>query len=159
MNYIYLNKLKDWDEGKNWKQNKISESEITDLQSTFALSFPIAYKEFLLLSGGYFSSCKINHEFDSIAERQIKTKEKLKEFGLEGLIKKDFWVIGELDGCEYINYIYLDEGDNPPVYALSMEDYAEDSSEDYFSKINDSFSEWIEKWIASYELEQKYSNL
>ncbi|PTX63780.1 hypothetical protein C8N46_101386 [Kordia periserrulae] len=102
-------------------------TEIENFEQKLNIKFPKAYKEYNELA-----------------------KANLKEYGLEHLITKDFWVIGEIYGSLYINFIYLDEGDDPPVYGLDMENY-EDYPEKFFRKIANSFSEYVERAIDSYD--------
>ena len=145
-------------ETKEWikKHNEgfalgIPEEEIKQLEQKYHITLPKAYKEFLALTGQYFEPIRtLGHEFEYLDEIQSLARENLKEFDLEHLMPKRWWVIAEADGSEVIWYIDLDQGDDPPVYGLNMVDYSETKDPQWYKKITDSFSEWIEKRIRIY---------
>jgi hypothetical protein len=149
---IYMNGLSDW----KIKYNRglpLEESEILLIESKYNISFPKAYKEFLELSGVYCVPIKVGkYQFEYMEEYQKRAKELLKQYNVSHLIQKDFWVIGDTDLSFY--YIHFDEGDNPPVYRLTPEDYEEYPDESSFGKIADTFEAWVNKWIVGFESEQ-----
>jgi hypothetical protein len=142
--YLIENNIKD--------TSGIPVSEIERFEQKLNIQFPKAYKEYNKLAGKGFrpiSASGLSIRLFYLEEYNELAKANLKEYGLEHLITKDFWVIGEIYGSLYINFIYLDEGDNPPVYGLDMENY-EDNPKKYFKKIANSFSEYVEKAINTY---------
>ena len=157
MEIQYLNKLEEY-----LKQNNILErsgiplSEIEKLETLNNITFPKAYKEYLTLTGKYFrpiSSTGLSSMFEFVNDKTKMAKANLKEFGLEKLISKDFWVVSEMDGLVFIHYIFLDEGDNPPIYTLDMEGYTEfpDMRDEFYGKMTNSFSDYVEAYIESYD--------
>jgi len=155
MKIEYLNKLHLFLKTVSWNTSliSVSELEIDNLKDDFNIdTFPKAYTEFLYLTGNRFPPLKLGHWFESLTEIQTQAKEKLKQFNLEHLIQKDFWVFAESDGSEAICYFHFDEGDNPPVYGLSMELY-EDYPDRCFKKMADTFQEYIENVIDKYDPE------
>ncbi|MFY7844852.1 hypothetical protein [Chryseobacterium gambrini] len=91
--------------------------------------------------------------FEFVNDKTKMAKANLKDFGLEKLISKDFWVVSEMDGSIFINYIFLDEGDNPPVYGLDMEGYTEfpDMRDEFYCKTTNTFSDFVEVFIENYD--------
>ncbi|KAB8152437.1 hypothetical protein EZY14_013575 [Kordia sp. TARA_039_SRF] len=153
MQIKFMQKLEEYLIENNMKDSSgIPVSEIESFEQKLNIQFPKAYKEYLELTGDGFRPISVSGlsiELFYLEEYYELAKVNLKEYGLEHLITKDFWVIGEIYGSLYINFIYLDEGDNPPVYGLDMENY-EDYPENFFRKIADSFSEYVEKAIDVY---------
>lgn len=138
--------------------NPIPKEEIDKLELKTRKELPLSYKEFLILSGEFFdpidsSGTGLSCRFNSLIEANENARSNLKEYGLEKLITKDFWVIAEMDGSVFIHYIFLDEGDNPPVYTLDMEGYTEfsDMRDEFYGKMTNSFSDYVEAYIESYD--------
>lgn len=149
---IYMNGLNEWKNKYN-RGLSLEESNISLIENKYNITFPKAYKEFLTLSGTYCVPIKVGkYQFESMEGWQKRAKKMLKQYSLSHLIQKDFWVIGDTDISFY--YIHFDEGENPPVYRLTPEDYKEYPDESSFGKIADTFEAWINKWIASFEFEQ-----
>lgn len=149
-NTAYMNKLVEW-KSKHSKGIGVELAKIKELESKYNIAFPKAYKEFLKLSGIY---CAVilygSHRFEFSEENQTSAKRWLKEYKLESLIKKPFWVIATLSGVAFW-YFHFDEGDNPPIYRLDCENYEEYPDEYSFGKVANSFQEWIEEAIERYE--------
>ncbi|KAB8152409.1 hypothetical protein EZY14_013425 [Kordia sp. TARA_039_SRF] len=128
-------------------------SEIERFEQKLNIQFPRAYKEYAELAGKGFrpiSASGLSISLFYLEEYHELAKANLKEYNVENVITKDFWVIGEIYGSLYINFIYLDEGDDPPVYGLDIENY-EDDPKEAFGKIADSFSEYVEQAIDDYD--------
>ncbi|WP_420571853.1 SMI1/KNR4 family protein [Kordia sp.] len=143
--YLIKNDIKD--------SSGIPITEIEKFEQKLNIQFPKAYKEYSLLAGKGFRPISVSGlsiGLFYLEELYELAKANLKEYNLEHLINKDFWVIGEIYGSLYINFIYLDEGDDPPVYGLDMENY-EDDPKEAFGKIADSFSEYVEQAIDDYD--------
>jgi len=146
--------IKDWiikdNEGH---QLGVSDDNIEQLEKKYKITFPQAYKEFLQLTGQYFAPLAGigGHYIDYIEKFQSDARENLKEYGLEHLMPEHYWVIAEWDGSIVIVYIDLDQGDDPPVYGLNIEEYAEEPSEQWKGTIANKFSDWINEKIAFFE--------
>ena len=149
MEYIYINRLKDLKEKRGWNYTGVNISEINELQEKFNIIFPVAYNEFLSYSGNFSTVIKQGHSFEFLEQDQQDAQKWLKEYDLENLIKKPFWVIATLERAFW--YFHLDEGDNPPIYRLDSEYYEDYPNESSFGKVADSFQAWIEKAIDYFE--------
>ena len=154
METLYMQKLEATKDENPKTSIGVTEEEIIGLENDFEIQLPLAYKEYLFLAGKYSSMIKLLSWMEYLPENQTRAKQLLKEYQLEKLIKKDFWVVADFDDA--IFYIHLDEGDNPPVYRLDCENYGDMSDEYTFGKIAETFEEWINKKIEFWENEQKY---
>jgi hypothetical protein len=153
MNLEYMQQIQLFLDENNYNGNKIELIKIEALEQKIGKTFPKAYKEFLELAGKGFrplSATGLSGNLDSLEEFNEMAKANLKEYGLGYLIEKDFWVVAEMDGSLYIHYIFFNEGDNPPVYGLDIENYEEDPKE-FFRKSANSFSEYVETFINNYD--------
>ena len=151
MEYIYINRLKDLKEKRGWNYTGVNISEINELQEKFNIIFPVAYNEFLSYSGNFSTVIKQGHSFEFLEQDQQDAQKWLKEYDLENLIKKPFWVIATDGDSESFWYFHLDEGDNPAIYRLSCMYYGEVKDKLAFGKVADSFQAWIEKAIDYFE--------
>ena len=151
MEYIYINRLKVLGEEKGWNDIGVSIPEIDKLQQKRGILFPLAYYEFLKLEGHSSSVIKQGHRFNLLEQDQQDAQKWLKEYDLENLIKKPFWVIATDGDSESFWYFHLDEGDNPAIYRLSCMYYGEVKDKLAFGKVADSFQAWIEKAIDYFE--------
>ncbi|OCK50466.1 hypothetical protein BA768_04745 [Chryseobacterium sp. CBo1] len=156
MSLQYIQKVEDFITKSNKKSFPVLPDEINDLEKKNKITLPKSYKEFLFFTGKYFAPLDINGlsaEFLILEKANENARSNLKEYGLEKLITKDFWVIAEMDGSVFIHYIFLDEGDNPPVYTLDMEGYTEfpDMRDEFYGKMTNSFSDYVEAYIESYD--------
>ena len=152
MEILYMQKLEQWKEKYNRGVAATSE-RVQQIETTYDIVFPQAYKEYLLISGEYFPGLVIGHRLKHAEDDQKRAQDLLQEYKLTHLITKPFWVVGDTDISFF--YIHLDEGDNPPVYRLTPEDYEDYQDEKTFGKIYESFQEWIEFAINNYELKQE----
>ena len=145
-----LEKLEYWKE-KYRKGQPVEDIKISDIQYNNNITFPKIYVEFLKLAGEYCAAVVQNHEFEFIENYQQDAQKWLKEYDLENLIKKPFWVIATDGDSESFWYFHLDEGDNPAIYRLSCMYYGEVKDKLAFGKVADSFQAWIEKAIDYFE--------
>ena len=128
----------------------VKEDEIEKIENKYTINFPTVYKEFLKLAGGYFVPLNsLGHRFRFTEKIQSDARQNLKEYGLEHLMPKNWWVVAG-DG-DYILYIDLDEeSDDPSLYVLDM-DYYEGHEEPFvYGKVFDKFSDWIKEVIDKY---------
>ena len=150
----YMQKLEIAIEKYPKRSTPMTTAETTAIEEQFDIELPVAYKEYLTLTGKYSSMIKLVSWSEHLPEDQKRAKQLLKDYQLEKLIKKDFWVVADFDDAFF--YIHLDEGDNPPVYRLDCENYGDMRDEYTFGKIAETFEEWINKKIEFWENEQKY---
>ena len=150
MELEYMLKLKEWDEKKGWKKTGVEEDDIKLKESKYELFFPKSYKEYLIITGLY-SPIGLRYRFEYADKHQQDAQKWLKEYDLENLIKKPFWVIATDGDSESFWYFHLDEGDNPAIYRLSCMYYGEVKDKLAFGKVADSFQAWIEKAIDYFE--------
>jgi hypothetical protein len=150
----YMQKLEIAIEKYPKRSTPMTTAETTAIEEQFDIELPVAYKEYLTLTGKYSSMIKLVSWSEHLPEDQKRAKQLLKDYQLEKLIKKDFWVVADFDDAFF--YIHLDEGDNPPVYRLDCENYGDMRDEYTFGKIAETFEEWINKKIDNWEHEQQY---
>ncbi|WP_300687702.1 SMI1/KNR4 family protein [Chryseobacterium sp.] len=157
MSLQYFKELNEYLIKNKWNNSNVSLASINQLEIKINKEFPKAYKEFLELTGKHFypihnSNTGLGGTFDFLESANENAKEQLKDYGLQNIIKRDFWTVAESDGSIYIHYIFFDEGDNPPVYGLDMEGYTDDSmdSKEFHRKIANSFTEYIQNSINTY---------
>ncbi|MCB9235964.1 MAG: SMI1/KNR4 family protein [Bacteroidia bacterium] len=115
-----------------------SEKIIMELEEEIGKVLPIAYLEFLLLTGFNFPPTRFNMAIDKLQLYDEVFKAQLSDYRLE--IKREHFVIGMREG-ETFALFFWDEGDNPPVY-LSAPSYCEDGWP-LLTLRNDTFSEFI----------------
>ena len=134
------------------KDHGVSTDEIQRMEQKHNITFPLAYKDFLQLTGKYFAPLAGigGHRFEYLEVMQSNARKNLKEYGLAHLMPKNWWVVAEWDGSEVIWYIDLDAGDDPPVYGFNIVEYAYEPSDEWFGKEADSFSDWINMVIEEY---------
>lgn len=124
----------------------VSEIDISLLEEKLNLSFPKAYKEFLFIAGnrdGILGDW--NRGFDNLEGIQEEAEESFNNVGL-GL--RNFFAFAEYGGDQFL-FFFLNEGDNPPVYAydemkIHKDEYGNPS---YYKKTKPSFTDFIEKHI------------
>ncbi|GAB0154998.1 hypothetical protein CHRYSEOSP005_02580 [Chryseobacterium sp. Alg-005] len=141
--------MKDNSSINNESNEGITREQIEKMESFAQNKFPDSYREFLYLGGesnnviqfSESSSFSIYENLRSSVERVLSDN----QFKME----KDFWVISSLDGGEQFHFFFFDEGDNPPVYYYCsyLDEWENSESKPGYKKINNSFSEYIEKKI------------
>jgi hypothetical protein len=150
MEIIYLNKLKNAPPSPDSMTNRgISENEIIQLESSFnnGMMFPKALKELLFLAGDYcyvldYGVAENQQELQDFVREDIEDSNKV--------ITRPFYAIDVYGGYSFI-FVYLDEGNDPPVYSAS---FGDDSST-WIRKISDNLSEYIKVLV---EFAQKGHN-
>ncbi|WP_420571854.1 SMI1/KNR4 family protein [Kordia sp.] len=148
MELQYMERLESWkdkfNDGKGLDTDKIS-----IIESKYNITYPIAYREFLILSGDYCGAIPHGFDYDYEEENQLRAKELLDQYKLNHLIQKPFWVIATDSGAFW--YFHLNEGDNPPVYRLDCEFYGDMDDIYTFGPVAESFQKWVEEAIEFYE--------
>jgi len=147
MNIEYLKELEKnpYRFGKPDLNNEpISEIEIIHLEQLFndGNTFPKAVRELLYLAGNYCYVLDYGDN-DSQEELQEYVREKL-EFRSK-VITRPFFVIDVYNVGTQCLFVYLDEGDNPPVY----EGLYSDPTQGWIKLISYSLSEYINTLIIS----------
>lgn len=163
MSECYLDKAREFISTTNPKLEQhfvgCSEEEILALESQLGCTLPQAFREFLAWFGKEGGKIMVGTDFyyDCIKGKALKG-----EVDLESpLYTMNHFGVELLDGCELdgqdilknalvfmmhqgyiIDFIKLDEGDNPPVYGFS-----ESSETPEVKKLSDSFSEYIESLL------------
>jgi hypothetical protein len=119
----------------------IPESEITELEVLFneGKIFPRALREILFLAGNFCYVLDFGIE-DTQRELQEFVREELKETNQN--ISRPFYAIDTYNGNDQFLFIFLDEGDDPPVYQAQ---YYEENLGVY--TITNSLSGYIEDLI------------
>ncbi len=113
MDIVYLNDLKQIENLRGWKTTGLTIDEIKNLEQKYngGQPFPKAYKEYLYLAGKISGiSLDTAFGFDWLQETSKKI---LEEYGQE--IKRPYFVIDQLDGCEQFGFFYLDENKEDPL--------------------------------------------
>ena len=145
-----LDKLKNWKE--KYKRGKgVDTLKINEIEKKFDVRLPFLYKDFLKESGVYCAAIVQGHRFEYLEQQQQEAQDLLKEYKLQNLIKKPFWVIADDGDSDAFWYFHLDEGDNPAIYRLSCMYYGEMDDKYTFGKVANSFQEWIEEAVERYE--------
>lgn len=143
MNIIYLNKLKNAPTSPDSMTNRgISENEIIQLESSFnnGMMFPKALRELLYLAGDFCYVCDFGLS-DTQEELQLSVREDISYFNR--VISRPFYVFDVYNPTDNFLFIYLDEGDNPPVRVAQYEkDYA-----NWISIVIDKFSDYIDRLV------------
>jgi len=121
----------------------VSEEKILALEQNIDVTLPQAFKEFLFLSGEYCLSIEanaLNQGLEEYVFRHEQFKENLGKIKLS--ITRPYYVLIELNQHQF-DFIYLDEGDNPPVNNIVI--WGDD---DFDLEVSaNSFSDWIDKEI------------
>lgn len=145
MELKYLKKLENY-YNSNPKISKIGvpEQEIEKFEQKFNVKFPQAYKEFLSLAGNRDNILgDWNRGFEHIDWIQENLKESM---GNVNLHLKPFFVFAEY-GRNQALFFFLNEGENPPIYAYYEDKIEENNKNVFYIKFRDSFSEYIERCI------------
>lgn len=146
MEIEYLTKMKNTPKIKHTANRGVSEEKIKQAESKMGIKFPKAFKEFLYLGGDYEEVISDwNRGFDNLEGIQEEAEESFNNVGL-GL--RNFFAFAEYGGDQFL-FFFLNEGDNPPVYAydemkIHKDEYGNPS---YYKKTKPSFTDFIEKHI------------
>lgn len=137
-----IKELAEYLERKNCDLSGCSPKQIARIEEYFNLKLPSTYVEFLLTMGkgaGQFmrgTSAFYNEIFD------------LREGSIELLDENDFMKLSDdtfvfwmHQGYQFA-FFYLSDGDNPPVYF-----YYEGKTKNNFERIEDSFTDFLEKQL------------
>lgn len=145
----YLPKLKKWTDKYGSKENRVPEAQISAMEAKLGKKFPLAYREYLLLTGHYFRAMPISNGFSYLLEHNMQSlaKKNLKEYGIS-LKSDEFWVFAENEGAEVIFFFYFDEGDDPPVYVCEMQ--MKDEPDYEYLRKDTPFSEFINFYVDIY---------
>jgi len=121
----------------------IDEIEIGNLENTYNYGkpFPKALKELLFLAGKYFYVLDYNSY--SQDEMQLKQREFLAKRGKS--ITKPFFVIDVYNVGSQFLFVYLDEGQDPTVYAAIL--YRNTS--DWLYSLNQTLSQFIDQGLIA----------
>ena len=123
----------------------ISLSEIETLETTYnnGNPFPKALRELLYLAGTdcYVLDYGIHKSQDDLQKAE---REYLKDYGRS--ITRPFYVIDCYNDYESFLFIYLDEGDNPEVYAAYLPNSMTDKPPTFWS-LGKSLSDYINSLI------------
>lgn len=142
MEIKYLKKLESF-YNNNSKISRIgvTEQEIIAFEQEFSIKFPKAYKEFLFLAGNRDNILDDwNRSFDYLDWIQENIKESMDEVNLN---LKPFFAFAEYGNNQCL-FFFLDEGENPPVYAYYEDKIEENGKNVFYIKFRDSFSECID---------------
>lgn len=146
MQIEYLTKMKSTPIIKGHENRGNSEIEIEKLEEKLKIKFPKAYKEFLFL-GGKYQNCIDDWNTDSqyLDWMQENIKESMDDVNLD---LKPFFVCAEY-GNDQCLFFFLDEGENPPIYAYYEDKIEENGKNVFYIKFRNSFSEYIDRCIES----------
>jgi hypothetical protein len=121
----------------------LSLSEISQLETNFNAgnTFPLVLKELLFLAGDLCPYLEY-----SIAESHQGFQDDVREvLGYDSLvISRPFMAIDFYDGGDWFDIVYLDEGDNPPVYKVESRPETSGSSIPKIHSLDKSLSEYID---------------
>ncbi|UIR55063.1 SMI1/KNR4 family protein [Sphingobacterium sp. SRCM116780] len=122
----------------------ISEQQIEKLEKELSIELPKAYKEFLNLAGDRDNLLgDWNRGFDQLSWIQEEIKESMTDVNLH---LKPFFVFAEYSRDQAL-FFFLNEGENPSVYAYYEERIEENGKEVFYIKFRNSFSEYIDRCI------------
>ena len=128
--------------------------EIQKIEDKFGIKLPFSLIEFFGIAGDDY-----NNVFDGVGacrisevEYNLETAENLlNEVNLN--LERPYFPFASHSGDQFM-FVYLDQGDNPPVYRFDLESaYYEQSDEENnylkgISKVSHTFSELLDKIIA-----------
>ena len=128
----------------------VSEKEIQEVEKKFNITFPKAYREFLLLAGKRRGRLPLydTADLETLAAdwHQEIMWEVLESTNAKKDIKHPFCMFAESNGCEQFAFFYLEDGEDPIVHTV---DYG---WEEYTVEIKSSkktFSQYIDGRIDS----------
>ena len=142
MEIIYLNNLINPSLEQIRNSRGISESEILLFEQKTGV-LPVALKEFLYLAGEFsisISANALNQGLEDYEFRHEQFQEALDDAKIS--ISRPYYALSEVNGDQF-DFIYLDEGENPPVYNI----YCWDDEKYKLERRAKSFSDWIDQEI------------
>ena len=146
MEIKYLTKLKETPRIGSWEIEGISEEKIIDLENQLKIKLPLAFKEYLFLAGEFENILTgWDRGFDNLDYYQEEVLASMQNVNLH---LKPFFVFATY-GNDQALFFFLDEGDNPPVYAYDEMKIHKDEQGNkvFYKKTKNSFVELIEKHI------------
>jgi len=144
MEIQYLTKMKNTPIIKGEKNRGISELKIEKLEQEFNIKFPKAYKEFLFLGGEYQNCIDWDTDYEYLNLIQINLKKSMDRVNLQ---LKPHFIFAEYNRDQCI-FFFLDEGEDPPIYAYYEDKIKDDNGKEvFYIKFRDSFSEYIDRCI------------
>ncbi len=157
MEIKYLKSLQNYPVINGFKSKGVPESKIEQTEQQLGIKFPKAYKEYLFLAGelndGLFGNAIEDNLSWAVEDFQQDAKEELARTGVS--LGKPFWVFTSMDSCEQFDYFYLNESDNPVVYAWCAYDVNETSQHSGLPKgvrkLYNSFSEYVDACIEGHK--------
>jgi len=141
MNIKYLISLSDTPERDGFINEPISLDEIASLERTYngGVEFPKALKELLLLAGDYctifdYGLSSSQHELQEFVRENLREENKS--------ISCPFFAVDVYNAYDQFLFVYLDEGDDPPVYeALYFDEMIRQNG--WIRKVNNSLSNLV----------------
>lgn len=156
MEIQYLKSLEQFDTIDGLKNEGVSDAEIVIAETQLGIQFPKAYKEFLFLAGelnnGLFGNAVSSSLDWAIEDFQQDAKEELARKNIT--IPQPFWNFAEADGGEFFLFFFLNDGENPPIYAFETIDsdtIFEEGLPKGVRKISDTFSSRIDELIKHHK--------
>ena len=144
MEIEYLTKMKNNPKVGKFEMEGVSEEKIEKLEKEFNIKLPKAYKEFLFLGGNYsgFGGDWIS-DYQCLDWVQANIKESMDSVNLQ---LKPHFIFGEYNNNQAL-FFFLDEGENPPIYAYYEDKIEENGKEVFYKKTDNSFSDCIDGFI------------
>jgi len=122
-------------------------SKITALEAEIGRTFPLSYKEFLLLAGDYDPMSQEHiMDFDSLLYLQETIQEQLELY--HQTLQGDYWVFNGLQG-EQFSLFYWNSGEDPAIYTCRPA-YVQDGIP-LIEKFTDTFTDFVNRGIAYFK--------
>ncbi len=127
----------------------VSEKEIQEVEKKFNITFPKAYREFLLLAGKRRGQLPLydTSDLETLAAdwHQEIMWEELEMTNATKDFQRPFWLFAESNACEQFVFFYLDDGDDPTVYSADYKGLDADKKE--IKSLKRPFSTFIDQTI------------
>ncbi|MDR6920676.1 MULTISPECIES: hypothetical protein [Chryseobacterium] len=142
----YLQFLKDHHTADSFTNKGISDAEIENLEKQYndGRLFPVALKELLLLAGNFCHALDYNI-YDSQEELQAEEREELKDL-YDLTIERPFFFI-DLVSHGLPVFVFLDEGDDPPVNQMVNDP----TKEKYYERAGGTLQSYVISRIRYYQ--------
>ncbi|KPE49183.1 hypothetical protein [Chryseobacterium indologenes] len=142
----YLQFLKDHPTADSFTNKGISDAEIRHLEELYnnSRSFPVALKELLSLAGNFCHALDYNI-YDSQEELQTEEREELKDL-YDLTIERPFFFI-DLVSYGLPVFVFLDEGDDPPVNQMVNNP----TKEKYYERVGGTLQSYVISRIRYYQ--------